>query len=115
MGRLFGGRSISPSELGGSWGSGFYTFVGWLFIDWGVGGTIVVVSVIALITNQIMRKKIYSIADLFIVFFVYYTLLQGVFVIGRSYIYNIVIAVVIYWFVELFFEKYTIIIGRLRL
>lgn len=115
LGRLFGGRSISPSELGGTWGSGFYTFVGWLFIDWGVTGTIVVASLIAYITNQIIRRKMYSIADLFIVFFVYYTLLQGVFVIGRAYIYNIVMAVFIYWFVKLFFEKYTIVIGRLRL
>lgn len=115
LGKLFGGRSILPIELGGSWGSGFYTFVGWLFIDWGVGGTIVVALVIAYITKQIISRNTYSLADLFIIFFIYYTLLQGVFVIGRSYIYNIVSAVFIYWFIKLFFEKYTIVIGRLRL
>lgn len=115
LGKLFGGRSISPSELGGSWGSGFYTFVGWLFIDWGGVGTIVVASLIAFITYQIIKKEAYSIAELFLVFFIYYTLLQGVFVIGRAYIYNIVATVFIYWFVKLFFEKYTIVIGRWRL
>lgn len=115
LGRLFGGRSISPLELGGSWGSGFYTFVGWLFIDWGFGGTIVVASLIALITNRIIRKEIYSIAELFLIFFIYYTLLQGVFVIGRTYIYNIVVTVLIYWFVKLFFVKYTIVIGSVEL
>lgn len=115
FGSLFGGREISPMDVGGSWGSGFYTFVGWLFIDWGWIGTIIVASIIAFLTDYIIKKDTYLISDVYIIFFVYYTLLQGVFVIGRDYVYYIVAAILIYWFLKVFFDKYTIKIGRIEL
>ena len=86
-----------------------------MFIDWGIIGTILLAVFIALITKQIIKKEMYSIADVFLLFFIYYTLLQGVFVIGRAYIYNIVFTVLLSWFVKIFFDKYTLKIGRLRL
>ena len=115
FGSLFGGRGISPTDVGGSWGSGFYTFVGWLFIDWGWIGTIIVASIIAFLIDYIIKKGTYLISDVYIIFFVYYTLLQGVFVIGRDYMYHIVAAILIYWFLKIFFDKYTFKIGRIEL
>lgn len=115
LGILFGLDTFDQSQIGGAWGSGFYTYVGWLYIDWGLIGTIVIVSIISYIVYKIIAKKKYTISDLYIIFFVYYTLLQGAFVIGRSYIYSIVAALVIYVFVKLFFDKYTIVFGRVRL
>lgn len=115
FGSLFGGREISPTDVGGSWGSGFYTFVGWMFIDWGWIGTIIVASIIAFLIDYIIKKDTYLISDVYIIFFVYYTLLQGVFVIGRDYMYHIVAAILIYWFLRIFFDKYTFKIGRIEL
>lgn len=115
FGSLFGGRGISPTDVGGSWGSGFYTFVGWLFIDWGWIGTIIVASIIAFLIDYIIKKDAYLISDVYIIFFVYYTLLQGVFVIGRDYMYYIVAAILIYCFLRIFFDKYTFKIGRIEL
>lgn len=114
-GNLFGAAPVSPSDIGGSWGTGFYSFVGWMYIDWGYIGTIIVSIIIAYITYRIIAKETYDIADLFLIFFIYYTLLQGVFVIGRDYCYNIFMTLVIYGFVKIFFDKYTFIIGSIRL
>lgn len=114
-GNLFVDSPISPTDIGGSWGTGFYSFVGWLFIDWGYFGTIIVSIIIAYITSYIIMKSTYDIADLFIVFFIYYTLLQGVFVIGRDYCYNILMAITVYVFVKIFFDKYTFLIGKISL
>lgn len=115
FGNLFGDKEFYPSIIGGTWGTGFYTFVGWLFIDWGWIGTIVVAVIVTLILNHIIRKEKYSISNVYIIFFVYYTLLQGVFVIGRDYCYNIVTSLIIYFVVKIIFDKYTFVIGRIRL
>lgn len=115
FGNLFGMEFISPADIGGSWGSGFYSFVGWMFIDWGYVGTILVSILIAFITRYIIAKKKYDIADIFLLFFIYYTLLQGVFVIGRDYCYNILMAIVIYILVKVCFDKYTFLLGRIKL
>ena len=112
FGNLFDLGNISPSDVGGSWGSGFYTYVGWLYLDWGFIGTIVTASLISWICIRIIRKKTYTVSDIYIVFFVYYSLLQGVFVIGRDYCYNILMTIIIYYFVKVIFDKYTFLIGR---
>lgn len=114
-GNLFGIVPISQSAIGGSWGSGFYSFVGWMYIDWGYIGTVLISILIAHIILHVISKETYDIADLFLVFFMYYSLLQGVFVIGRDYCYNMFMTVVIYVFLKLFFDKYTFKIGNLEL
>lgn len=114
-GNLFNATPVSPSDIGGSWGTGFYSFVGWMYIDWGYIGTLIVSIIIAYITYRIINKNTYDIADLFLLFFIYYTLLQGAFVIGRDYCYNMFMALVIYGFVKLFFDKYTLKIGSIKL
>ncbi len=114
-GNLFGAAPISPSDIGGSWGTAFYSFVGWMYIDWGYTGTIIVSIIIAYLTYRIIAKERYDIADLFLIFFIYYTLLQGVFVIGRDYCYNMFMTLVIYGFLKIFFDKCTFIIGHIKL
>lgn len=101
----FFNQRISQSDIGGSWGTGFYTFVGWIFLDWGPLGTIIVVSIISWLLWKIMSKPEHEFSDLFLIFFVYYTLLQGVFVIGRSYCYQIIMAIVVYVFLKVFSDN----------
>ena len=115
FGKLFGPDGFAPSQIGGSWGTGFYTFVGWLYIDWGLAGTPIVTIIISAITIYFIQKKKYCIADLYIIFFMYYSLLQGVFVIGRNYCYNIVMSVAIYIFVKLFFDKVFFVVGNKKM
>ena len=115
FGNLFGPDGFNPSQIGGTWGSGFYTFVGWLYIDWGIFGTVIVAIVLSSITIYFIQKKVYCIADLYMIFFIYYTLLQGVFVIGRDYCYNILVSVIIYVFVKLFFDKVVFMVGNKKL
>lgn len=114
-GNLFGASPVSPSDIGGSWGTGFYSFVGWMYIDWGYIGTIIVSIIIAYLTYCIIAKETYDIADLFLIFFIYYTLLQGVFVIGRDYCYNMFMTLMIYGFIKIFFDKYTFVVGSIKL
>lgn len=115
FGNLFGIEPINPADIGGLWGSGFYSFVGWLFIDWGYIGTILLSILISFFTRLIIAKKKYDIADVFLLFFIYYTLLQGVFVIGQDYCYNILMSIIIYILVKVFFDKYTFILGKIKL
>lgn len=101
----FFNQRVSQAEIGGSWGSGFYTFVGWIFLDWGPIGTLILVSIISYILWNIISKDKYELSDLFLIFFIYYTLLQGVFVIGRAYCYQIVMALVVYVFLKIFSDN----------
>lgn len=104
-------QKISQASVGGNWRSGFYTYVGWLFIDWGPVGTVIIVLAISTIIYLNMQKEEYTLSDLYFIFFVYYTLLQGVFVIGSSYCYQIVVAIVLYFFLKMFFDNKEYYIG----
>lgn len=115
FGKLFGHSSFSEASIGGTWDNGFYTFVGWLFIDWGPIGVLLLGVLIALITNRFMRKQEYLISDVYLIMFFYSTLLQGVFVIGRSYCYTMVVSFVIYFIFKVFFDKYKFKIGRIMI
>ena len=101
----FLGRHISQVDVGGSWGSGFYTYVGWLLLDWGPIGTLIVCGLISFIMWYLIQKEEYELSDVYIVFFTYYTLIQGVFVIGTSYCYHIVVALLIYVSLKIFSDN----------
>lgn len=105
FGRLFGYTGFSEELVGGLWDNGFFTFVGWFFIDWGIIGTLLIGAFVFFAFKKFYRKKQLLISDLFIMTFYFSTLLQGVFVIGRSYCYTIIATLVIYLFLKLFFEK----------
>lgn len=115
FGKLFGHSSFSEASIGGTWDNGFYTFVGWIFIDWGPIGVLILGALLVLIINSFMRKQEYLISDVYLMMFYYSTLLQGVFVIGRSYCYTMVVSFVIYVIFKVFFDKYKFKIGRIMI
>ena len=53
----------------------------------------------------LIQKEEYELSDVYIVFFTYYTLIQGVFVIGTSYCYHIVVALLIYVSLKIFSDN----------
>lgn len=103
FGVLFG-YNYNESMIGGTWDNGFYTFVGWIFIDWGVIGTLLIGIVMAFCLKSVISKKRLFISDVFLIFFYFNTLLTGVFVIGRSYCYNIIASALIYFVVRFVIE-----------
>ena len=113
IGSLFG-TNFTEASVGGNWKTGFYTFVGWLFIDWGPIGVLVIGLMICLIINKIIKKREYQIADIFFIMSYYQILTSGVFVIGRTYIYTLIGNLVIYLFLKSFVENKTYIFGKIK-
>ena len=113
-GALFG-IPFSPSDIGGKWGTSFYTFAGLIHIDWGTIGLICVSGMVALFWRQYEQREVWNISDLFLLFMHFSFLLDGVFVIGRDYCYIVIVTLVIYVITKVFFEKYHYNIGDLRI
>ena len=109
LGKLFENAGIVPASIGGLWDVRFYTFVGWLYVDWGGLGVVFFGVLLGLFFFFFIKKRKYDVSDLFLLFSYYTFLLKGVFVIGRSYIITIVSTVVIYLllkgFVDFFAES----------
>lgn len=113
-GSLFG-IPFSPSDIGGDWGTSFFTFVGYIYIDWGLIGTIIISIMVYVFWNNYLMREEWEISDLFLLFMHFSFLLNGVFVIGRDYCYIILVTFAIYFFIKIFFEKYEYRIGNYRL
>ncbi len=109
------GSSFSPEDIGGTWGTGFFTFVGWIFIDWGILGVVLIGVICAFFFSGIIKKQEYQISDLFLLFTYYYTLAKGVFVIGREYCYILIASLVIYALLKFVAEKYVFTIRDYRI
>ncbi|MBS5111745.1 MAG: oligosaccharide repeat unit polymerase [Coprobacillus cateniformis] len=112
FGKLLGLPSISQIDYGGNWGTSFFTFVGWLYIDWGPIGVILIGIIFATFFRFIIKKRRYDLADAYLILFYYQTLLYGVFVIGSGYIFNILIAVATYIFLKIFVSNKKYIFGK---
>lgn len=95
---LFGTEIYYPhqSEIGGSWGSGFYTYVGLIFIDFGISGVIIHGLFIHFILSYFIKKNKFKLSDMFLIFLIYEYLLKGGFVIGRNYIVGLLVLISIY-------------------
>ena len=113
-GSLFG-LPFSPSEIGGNWGTSFYTFVGYIYIDWGLIGLLFISIIVYMFWNNYLRRDNWEISDLFLLFMHFSFLLDGVFVIGRDYCYIVLITFAIYFIIKVFFEKYHYRIGSYHL
>ena len=107
FGTLFGDEKF-PDELS-SWVHNFYTFVGWLYADWGYIGTIIVGILISIVFSMIMKKKKYSMSDLFLIFSYLKLLTDGIFTIGRTRSNMIVITIVIYIFLKVVIDKHKVV------
>ena len=110
FGTLFGDVKF-PAEFS-SWVHGFYTFVGWLYADWGYIGTIIIGIIVAMYFSSKINKEKYSMADLFLVFSYYKLLVEGVFTIGRTKSNMIVITIFIYLILKCVMDKYRFTINK---
>ena len=112
LGKLFGDYTFSASDIGGTWGTGFYTFVGYFFIDWGPVGCILVGLILSYLISKTIRKTTYKICDIFLVFVYFNMLSEGVFVIGTRYIFDVIADILIYLFLRFILERYTFVFRR---
>ena len=110
FGRLFG-IEFSQNMVGGSWNTGFFTFVGLFYIDWGWFGTIIVGLLFTFILRKIINKEIYKISDVYLIFYFYKMLVDGVFVLGRSFCYQIIGFIITYLIIRFFIENVNYTIG----
>jgi hypothetical protein len=107
FGRLIGlYPDFQASQIGGTWGTAFFTFVGWLYIDWGPIGTIIISLILAFFWDNYIKRKEWHISDIFLFFCYYDFLLNGVFVVGRNYGYSFTANIIIYLLMHFLFEKY---------
>ena len=103
IGGLFGKADMSQAVQ--AWNNGFYTFVGWLYVDWGpVGVVLIGVGMCLLFVNRI-RKKVYRISDLLLIFYYYDFLIIGSLVIGPNQILNILMMIVLYILTRVFVDN----------
>lgn len=92
---------INQSELGGNWGTSFFTFVGAFYIDFGPWGTLLLSIILPyFIKKNIMGDVIYF-ENLFLYYFFYIFFLEGIFVTGQSAIIPWLFASLIYLFLKL--------------
>lgn len=107
FGGLFGNNSFDPSVIGGQWGTMFYTYVGFLFIDWGPAGTLLICCLFFFIFKKITKKEKYRISDIFLLFLFYQFLLNGVFVVGRNYCVSLLVNIFIFLIIRIFDSNYS--------
>lgn len=107
FGYLMDRSPFNQSAVGGTWGGRFYTFIGWIYIDWGPVGTIIIGIILAFFAYAIISKEYYQMSDIYLMFSLLNIFIKGVFVIGRAYCINIIVTFVIYFITKIFFDKYT--------
>jgi len=105
FGRIFDNSSFTPRMIGGTWDTRFYTFIGWIFIDWGPVGVLLLGLIAKLYFSNIVNRPKYNISDVYLLFSYYSFLQRGVFVIGRNEWYMIVSTIMIYLFLKYIAER----------
>jgi oligosaccharide repeat unit polymerase len=91
-------------ELGGKFGQGFMTFVGNFFIDFGPWLTLGIAGFIPIFINNMVRKEIIYIENLFLFYYFYCYFLKGIFVVAPGSIVGWLIAIFIYLFNRISFR-----------
>ncbi len=76
--------TINLQELGYTGGTGFYTFIGSFYIDFGPMGTFLLAVLMMAILNRFANREQKSISDMMVIVFFLIYYLKGVFVIGTS-------------------------------
>lgn len=93
--------TFSQSDINGGWGYGFYTFVGSVFIDYGIMGVIIHALLLNFILIYLFKRKNFKLSTMYLIFIIYQYLLKGAFVIGRSYIVALTVYIIVYIFIML--------------
>ena len=107
--------NYSQSDIGASYGARFFTFVGYLFIDWGYIGVVIIGIICVALCYSIIIKPKYRISDLFLIMYYYQTLLKGGLVIGRTYLKGTLVTIVIYLFLRYGVEKMNLTLPKFRI
>ncbi len=76
--------NINMKDLGYTGGTGFYTFIGSFYIDFGPTGTVLLAILMLFFINYFASKKKKNITDIMVLVFFAKYYLDGVFVIGRG-------------------------------
>lgn len=97
---------FSQNAIGGSWGVRFYTFVGYVYIDWGMLGVMLFGVIFGLgYFYKKAHRSVYRISDVYLIFYYYQTLIRGGLVIGSSFLRDTVFALAVYMFLRYFMER----------
>lgn len=96
FGVLFDLPKPFQGSIGGSWGTRFYTFVGWLYLDWGAIGALIGSSVFAFALAAVLRKRPLRLSDVYILAFYINEIINGAFVLGDSAIIAILFNLSVY-------------------
>ena len=109
----FGALLGDPKYLDayGSWDHMFYTFVGWLYVDWGYVGVILIGIICSLSFRRIIRKKKLLVCDIYILLAYYKILVQGAFTIGRTKCYELIATFLIYIVLRFIVDKFVFVFG----
>ncbi len=84
------GSNFSVSDIGGTWGSSFFTYLGWMYIDWGFIGVVIMTIIIGVFAHVLTTQKRYPMSVLYPIFFIVDFIIKGALVIGRNYIYQLI-------------------------
>lgn len=98
---LGGDSSIDLKALGYTGGTGFYTFIGDFYIDWGPIGTVFFAVLVSAFLRRFTRKRRIMLSDLVIIVFFASYFMNGVFVIGRGSALSWVMCGVVYIIVRI--------------
>ena len=94
--------TFSKKALGINWGSSFYTYVGYFYIDWGIVGTLALVIFLSYLMYMFIQSDTYTISSLYTIFFYYSFLEKGAFVIGRIFILEFMVYIIIYFLIYVY-------------
>lgn len=97
---LGGNTTIDYKALGSKADGEFYTFVGDDYIDWGPVGTLLLVIFLTVFLRHFTKKKHLHLCDLTIILFFATYYLNGVFVVGEGFAWQLLWALIIYFIVK---------------
>ena len=107
-GNLSGKMDALMQSLGYTGGTGFYTFIGTFYIDWGPIGAFIVAILMAVFLGHFTKKRHKKLSDLILIVYFAGFYMNGVFVIGYSYALGIIMCFVVYFIVKFVESRSTI-------
>ena len=109
---MFDCSSLKDIRFGTHFGTNFITFVGVLYLDFGLVGTVLVAIIFCSYFCKIGRRRYLDIPDIYLLLTYSMLIFNGVFVLGRGYGIQLLEAWIIYFLLK-FIQRATI--GRMHL
>jgi len=101
--------TISTKALGMTHGSGFFTYIGTFYIDFGPIGTFLMCLLINRLLWSFVKKKKFLFSDLVIILYLISFFMNGVFVIGGGYAWTWLMILLLYYLLRMIETKKTYI------